>query len=80
MVLEERYRRTALIVGHRTDNDDQRSEDLHRAVDGELKKFRKLDKNGIKSISGWAGMLEDTCLRRMKWICSTNGFAIPQAE
>lgn len=60
MVLEERYKRTAYDVLEltMTINDPK----IYTAPwTSELKKFRKLDKNTIKSIDGWAGMLEDAC-------------------
>ena len=60
MVLEERYKRTAYDVLEvtMTINDPK----IYTAPwAGDLKKFRKLDKNTIKSIDGWAGMLEDAC-------------------
>ena len=60
MVLEERYKRTAYDVLEVTTtiNDPK----IYTAPwTGDLKKFRKLDKNTIKSIDGWAGMLEDAC-------------------
>ena len=60
MVLEERYKRAAYDVLEvtMTINDPK----IYTAPwTGDLKKFRKLDKNTIKSIDGWAGMLEDAC-------------------
>jgi hypothetical protein len=27
----------------------------------QTKKFRKLDKNGIKTVDGWTGLMEDLC-------------------
>jgi hypothetical protein len=60
MVLEERYRRTAYDTLELTMiiNDPK----VYTAPwTSDLKKFRRLEKNGIKSIDGWAGLLEDVC-------------------
>ena len=60
MVLEERYKRTAYDVLEltMTINDPK----IYTAPwTSELKKFRKLDKDAIKTVDGWAGLLEDVC-------------------
>jgi hypothetical protein len=60
MVLEERYKRTASDAMEltMTINDPK----VYAAPwVSDLKKFGHLEKDTIKSIDGWAGMLEDTC-------------------
>jgi hypothetical protein len=61
MVLEERYRRTAYDVVEltMTINDPKV---YTRPWASQLKRFRKLDtKNGIKTVDGWGGLMEDLC-------------------
>jgi hypothetical protein len=58
--LQERYKRTAydVLELNMTVTDPA----IYNGVwKSEPKKFRKLDKNGIKTIDGWAGLLEDVC-------------------
>jgi hypothetical protein len=60
MVLEERYRRTAydVLELNMTITDPK----IYTAPwKSETKKFRKLEKGAIKSVEGWAGLLEDLC-------------------
>jgi hypothetical protein len=60
MVLEERYRRTADDVLELTMiiNDPK----VYTAPwTSELKKFRRLEKNAIKTVDGWSGLLQDVC-------------------
>jgi hypothetical protein len=60
MVLEERYRRIAydVLELNMTINDPK----IYMGVwKSETKKFRKLTKDGIKTVDGWAGILEDIC-------------------
>ena len=60
MVLEERYRRTAydVLELNMTVTDPK----IYTAPwKSETKKFRRLEKGSIKSIEGWAGILEDLC-------------------
>src|ERR1043166_9048196 len=60
MVLEERYRRTAydVLELNMTITDPK----IYTApFKSETKKFRRLEKGSIKSIEGWAGLLEDLC-------------------
>ncbi len=60
MVLEERYKRTAYDVIELTMiiNDPKV---YTQPWTSELKKFRKLQKDGIKTVDGWAGLLQDVC-------------------
>src|SRR5207248_1341495 len=61
MKLEERYRRTAydVLELQMTITDPKI---YTRPWASQLKKFRKLDtKNGIKTVDGWAGLMEDLC-------------------
>jgi hypothetical protein len=61
MKLEERYRRTAydVLELQMTITDPKI---YTRPWTSQLKKFRKLDtKNGIKTVDGWAGLMEDLC-------------------
>lgn len=58
--LQERYTRTAydVLELNMTITDPA----IYNGVwKSEPKKFRKLEKNGIKTIDGWAGLLEDVC-------------------
>lgn len=60
MVLEERYRRSAYDVLElsMTITDPKV---YTRAWVSETKKFRKLDKDAIKTVDGWTGLMEDLC-------------------
>ena len=60
MVLEERYRRTAYDVLEltMTINDPKVYTQPWKS---ELKQFRRLEKDGIKTVDGWAGLLQDVC-------------------
>jgi hypothetical protein len=60
MVLEERYRRTAYDVLElsMTVTDPKI---YAKAWVSETKRFRKLEKNGIKTVDGWTGLMEDLC-------------------
>jgi hypothetical protein len=60
MVLEERYRRTAFDVLelNMTITDPK----IYTAPwKSETKKFRRLNKDSIKTVDGWTGLLEDLC-------------------
>lgn len=60
MVLAERYQRTAydVLELNMTINDPK----VYTAPwKSQLKKFRKLAKDGIKTVDGWTGLLEDVC-------------------
>ncbi len=60
MILEERYRRIAydVVELNMTINDPK----IYTAPwKSESKKFRKLSKEGIKTVDGWAGLMEDIC-------------------
>jgi hypothetical protein len=60
MVLEERYRRAAFDVLelNMTITDPK----IYTAAwKSETKKFRRLEKDSIKTVDGWAGVLEDLC-------------------
>jgi hypothetical protein len=60
MVLEERYRRTAYDVLElsMTVTDPKI---YAKPWVSETKRFRKLEKNGIKTVDGWTGLMEDLC-------------------
>jgi len=60
MVLEERYRRTAYDVLElsMTVTDPKI---YSKPWVSEIKRFRKLEKSGIKTVDGWTGLMEDVC-------------------
>jgi hypothetical protein len=60
MVLEERYRRIAydVLELNMTITDPKIYNGTWKS---ETKKFRKLSNDGIKTVDGWAGILEDIC-------------------
>ena len=60
MVLEERYQRTAydVLELNMTITDPK----IYTAPwKSQIKKFRRIEKGTIKSVEGWAGLLEDIC-------------------
>jgi hypothetical protein len=60
MILQERYRRIAYDVLEL--NMSITDPVVYTGVwKSETKKFRKLSKEGIKTVEGWAGLLEDVC-------------------
>jgi hypothetical protein len=60
MALEERYRRIAYDVLElsMTITDPKI---YTKPWVSETKRFRKLEKNGIKTVDGWTGLMEDLC-------------------
>jgi len=60
MVLEERYQRTAYdtVELSMTITDPKI---YTRPWVSQTKKFRRLEKNGIKTVDGWTGLMEDVC-------------------
>ncbi len=60
MVLEERYRRIAYDVLEL--NMAITDPKIYTGVwKSETKRFRKLSKEGIKTLEGWTGLMEDIC-------------------
>ncbi len=60
MLLEERYRRISydVLELNMTITDPK----IYAAPwKSETKKFRKLSKDGIKTVDGWSGLMEDIC-------------------
>ena len=60
MVLEERYRRTAYDVLELSMTVTDPKVYTQPWV-SEIKRFRRLEKGGIKTVDGWTGLMEDVC-------------------
>jgi hypothetical protein len=60
MVLEERYKRTAYDVMELSMTITDPAIYTKPWV-SQTKKFRRLEKNGIKTVDGWTGLMEDLC-------------------
>ena len=60
LVLEERYRRTAYDVMELTMTITD-AKIYTKPWVSEVKRFRRLEKGGIKTVDGWTGLMEDVC-------------------